>query len=381
MISASLISNFEYRDDARALKQTVQLPFLQPGTKPLVYERKNVKIRKIAAMTAAASLMLSLAACGDGSDDGEGSNTIDVYTHNEVDEMKGLVADAEEATGVEINLLRLSSNEGWSRVENEAPNFGADMQWGQLESLALRGVEEDYFEPYLSPTWDDIPDTFKDPEGRWYGWSYWFDLIAINTEVLEAKGLDKPTSWEDLADPQYKGEIILPDPGTSGTAYLMVSTILQIMGEDEGWDFFERLNKNVGQYTKSGTQPAQLVGQGEYGIGITWDQAVFDRIEEGYPMEAIMPEEGVGYSLDVVWMFKDTKNREAVEKVIDYIGSDEGMTSAANVRSMVTKPGFEGKTDIENLDDHFIDYDAVWADENQDDIMKKWRDMFGSIAE
>lgn len=295
--------------------------------------------------------------------------------------MRDLVADAEAATGLEIELLRLSSNEGWARVANEAPNFGADAQWGQLQSMALRGVEDGYLEAYDSPTWKDVPDKFKDPEGRWYGWSYWYDLIIVNTDVLESKGLDTPTSWADLTDPQYKGEIILPDPGTSGTAYLMVSTILQIMGEEAGWDYFEALNKNVGQYTKSGTQPAELVGQGEYAVGITWDQAVFDRIEEGYPVDAVLPSEGIGYSLDVVWMFKDTKNREAVETLIDYIGSDEGMESASKVRSMVTKPGFEGNTGIENLQEHFIDYDPIQADAEQEAVMERWRDTFGTVAE
>src|SRR5699024_11509038 len=88
-------------------------------------------------------------------------------------------------------------------------------------------------------------------------------------------------------------------------------------------------------------------------------------------MDAVIPEEGVGYSLDVVWMFKDTNNREAVEKIIDFIGSDEGMESAAQVRSLVTKPGFEGNTEGEDLEERLIDYDAGWADENQDEIMKR----------
>ena len=70
-----------------------------------------------------------------------------------------------------------------------------------------------------------------------------------------------------------------------------------------------------------------------------------------------------------------------MEKIIDFIGSDEGMESAAQVRSLVTKPGFEGNTEVENLEDHLIDYDAVWADQNQDEIMKRWRDTFGTIEE
>src|SRR5690625_548950 len=193
-----------------------------------------MKYKKVTGLVAASVLTLGLGACASNGEGG--SNVVEVYTHNEVDEMKELVEDAQAATGIEIKIQRLSSNEGWARVENEAPNFGADMQWGQLQSAALRGVEQDFFEPYDSPTWEDVPEQFKDPEGRWYGWSYWYDLIAVNTEVLEEKGLDTPTSWADLTDPQYKGEIIMPDPGTSGTAYLMISTILQIMGEDEGWE-------------------------------------------------------------------------------------------------------------------------------------------------
>lgn len=343
-------------------------------------ERKKVRFKKFAAVVPVAVLALGLAACGGSgsASDSGGGGTIEVYTHNDPDETSELVEDAEAETGLQIDVLKLSANEGWSRVQREAPNFGADMQWGQLESMALRGVEEGYLEPYDSPTWEDVPDEFKDPEGRWYGWSYWFNLITVNEEAIEEKGLDTPESWADLIDPQYEGEIALPNPGTSGTGYLFVSTILQIMGEEEGWEYLEALDENVGQYTKSGPAPAQLVGQGEYAVGITWDRAVFDHIDEGYPMEAILPEEGVGYSLDVIWMFKGTDNRDEVETLIDYIGSEKGMEAAAQVRSMVTRPDIEGEAPIENLEDHLIDYDAVWADENEEEIMQEWRETFGS---
>lgn len=321
-------------------------------------------------------LTLVISGCSNNSSTSKDASgkAIDVYTHNDSEEMQGFVKGLKDETGIDINVLRLSSGEGWSRMKSEAPDFGADMQWGMLHSIALKADKDDFLEPYASPTWDDVPDKFKDEEGKWYGWSYWFNLLGINEDIIEKKGLDIPKSWEDLLDPQYKGEIVLPDPGTSGTAYLFVSTIMQILGEDKGWEYFEDLHKNVGQYTKSGDAPAQMVAQGEYAIGITWDQAVFNRIEEGYPLKAVYPEEGVGYDLDVVWMFKGTENRETVEKVIDYIGSEKGMNKSAEYRSMVTKPGIEGTVD--NLEEHLIDYDAVWAEENRDRIMKKWRTKF-----
>lgn len=317
--------------------------------------------------------------CGQAPGGGGNGETLSVYTHNDPDEMEVFVEDAEKATGLDIEVLNMSAGEGWTRAQAEAPNFGADMQWGQLESMALRAVDAGYLEPYDSPTWDDVPDQFKDPKGRWYGWSYWFNVIGVNTDLLEKKGLDTPDSWADLTDPQYRGKIVLPNPGTSSTGYLFISSVLQLMGEDKGWAYLRKLDKNVGQYASSGTTPAQLVGQGEYAIGISWDQAVFDRVESGYPVKAVFPSEGTGYSLDVVWMFKGTDQREQAEELIDYIGSDEGMKSAVSQRSMVTAPGVTGSAPVDDVEKYLMDdYDAKWAAEHQDAIMKRWRQSFGS---
>lgn len=330
----------------------------------------------IGLCSAAALLLVGCAESGT-SQQSQGGDTVTLYTTNNVEEMRDLASRAEEATGLNIDYLQLSTEEGWSRIMGEAPNFQADGQWGQFESNAIRAVEEGFLEPYDSPAWEDIPDQFRDPDGYWYGWSYWFNLITYNEDLLEAKGLDIPTSWADLTDEQYRGEIVLPDPGTSGTAFLFVATIMQIMGEEEAWDYFEAFHENVGQYESNGSAPAQLVGNGEYAIGITWDQAVFDRIDQGYPMEAVIPSEGVGYSLDVVWMFKDAANREGMEQLIDYIGSEEGMQNSANQRSMVTDPDVEGLSQVDDIEDYLLDYDAQWAAENQEEIMEQWRTTFG----
>ncbi|AOM83503.1 ABC transporter substrate-binding protein [Salisediminibacterium beveridgei] len=314
------------------------------------------------------ALMLVVSACG-----GNENNTVELYTHNDETEMQAFASALEEETGVNIDILRMSSEEAWSRIDAEYPDVGADMQWGMLHSFALIAEEQDMLESYDSPTWEDVPDEFKDPDGKWYGWSYWFNVLAINDDLLDELGLDKPESWDDLLDPQYEGEIVLPDPGTSGTAFLFVSAIMQIMGEEEGWAYLEQLDENVGQYSQSGSAPAQMVAQGEYAIGITWDQAVFDRMDEGYPITPVVPEEGVGFDLDVAWIFKDAENKEAAKKVIDFIGSDEGMELASEYRSMVTKPGMSADLDF---DPNFIDYDAVWAADNRERIMQEYQEKF-----
>lgn len=315
-----------------------------------------------------AVLALALTACGGG-----GGDSVTVYTHNVEEEMQAFVSALKDETGIDVDFLRLSSEENWSRIEAEYPDVGAQMQWGMLHSLALLAAEKEMLGSYHSPEWEDVPDEFKDPEGRWYGWSYWFNMLAVNTELLDELGLDKPNSWEDLIDPQYEGEIVMPDPSTSGTAFLAVSTLMQIMGEEEAWDYLEQLNKNVGHYVQSASEPAQLTAQGEYAIGITWDQAVFDHIDEGYPIEGVIPEEGVGFDLDVIWIFEGNEDDENVQKIVDFIGSEKGMEVAAQFRSKVTKPGIEGTIDFEP---NLIDYDAQWAAENRDRIQEEWEKRF-----
>ncbi|WP_227003933.1 extracellular solute-binding protein [Salicibibacter halophilus] len=312
---------------------------------------------------------LTLVACGE-------DDSVSIYTHNVEDEMQPMVSALEEETGVNADFLNLSSEEGFSRAEAEFPDVGAEIQWGQLHSLALLAQEEDMLGSYESPEWEDVPDEFKDPEGQWYGWSYWYNELAVNTDLVEDLGLDTPTSWEDLTDPQYEGEIVMPDPSVSGTGFLFVSTIMQMLGEEEAWDYFEALDQNVGQYVESADVPGQMAAQGEYAIGITWDQAVNDFIEEGYPIEGVVPDEGVGYDLDVIWIYEGYEEDENVQQVVDFVGSEAGMEAAAEHRSMVTKPGIEGTAG--DAEPNLIDYDALWAADNRQDIQDEWDSRFNS---
>ncbi len=305
---------------------------------------------------------------------GEVGGTLTMYTHNDEDEMQTLVPAAEEALGIDIEFIRMSSGEAMTRIESEAPNVGADMMWGMTHSNALQLKEQGILEGYLSDEWADIePEFHDDDEGEWYGWSYWYNLVAVNTDLLDDLGLDRPESWEDLTDPQYEGEIVMPDPRESGTAYLIVATLMQIMGEDEAWEYLEELDQNVAQYEGSGSTPADLNAQGEFAIAITWDQVVFDYIEEGFPVDFVIPEEGVGFDLDVAFIFDGAENVANAEALIDWLGTVEGQEAALEERDLVTR---EELSDVE-FEPNFIDYDAGWAAEHEDEILDEWTERFG----
>ncbi len=299
--------------------------------------------------------------------------TIKYYTDNDESELDVFAEAISKGTGLKLEPLRMSSGEAWARVEAEAPNIGADLHFGWPLSFALMAKEKGLLMKYKSPAWEKIPAQYKDPDGYWYGWSYWFACIAVNTKLLKEKGYEEPKSWMDLLDPKWKGEIVMPNPGTSGTAFLAVSTIMQLYGEEKGWDYLAKLHKNVAQYTKSGSAPGQLVAQGEYMIGITWDQAVEKRKNEGYPVKMIIPKEGTGYVLDIACIYKSTKNPEGAKKFIDYIGTKNFQEVVAKYRSKVTYPGVEA---LVKFNPKLMNYDAKWAAENRKRIMEEWKKRF-----
>jgi iron(III) transport system substrate-binding protein len=304
----------------------------------------------------------------------QADKALKIYTNADINEMEQWIPVAEKAIGMKIEWSpRMSSGELWSRVQAEAPNFQADMIWGFANADALIGTQKGWFIPYKSPAWADIAAKYKDPESHWYGYNYWFSAAAVNTKLIKEKNLPKPKSWMDLGNPIYKGELVMPNPGTSGTAFVSVSAIMQIYGEKKGWEILEKIHKNVAQYTKSGSAPSQLVAQGEYAVGVSWDQAIWGRAQKGFPIEGIVPSEGTAYDLDSIAILKGCKNLEGAKKLIDWLGSKEGMTLIGKFRSKVTRPGIPGRV---SLQPNLIKNDAVWSAENKKRIMSEWKKRF-----
>ena len=98
-----------------------------------------------------------------------------------------------------------------------------------------------------------------------------------------------PRSWADLLKPEYKGEIQVANPASSGTAYTMVATLVQLMGEDKAFDYLKALHKNVSQYTRSGTGPIKAVARGETAVSISFVHDGPGEKLQGFPVETVTP--------------------------------------------------------------------------------------------
>ena len=277
--------------------------------------------------------------------------------------------------GIEVKNITLSWGEIWARLVSEAPRFNADMVLSFGAAQAIDGTKKGYYVPYKSPAWADIDATFKSPDGSYYALGTFSFVLIGNKVKLAEKGYGMPMSWKELLDPKWKGQIVAPSPRTSGTAFMIDYSFLQLYGEKEGWKFLEALDKNMAQYTKSGNAPTDLVGRGEFLLGITSDENVLKRIEDGYPIQWVVPVEGIGYEGNYCTILKGTEKLEQCQKIMDYLGSKDASEFLASMGYIPPRPGIPSALYGAAMP-KFIKLDHNWAVKNRSKIIKTWKSKF-----
>ena len=264
--------------------------------------------------------------------------TINAYMGTSPDNNAKIAQFIKDKTGITVNQTFQSFGEIEARVKAEAPNFNADLIIGCGSSTGFMAKKNGWSVPYVSAAWKGVPDVFVDPQGNWYNFSNFSFVLVGNKDRLAKAGYKMPESWKDLLDPKWKGEIIMPSPLSSGTANQMRFSFLALYGDVEGWKFIEALDKNIAYYTRSGNAPTDLVGRGEFMLGLTSDENVKKRIEDGYPLLWNIPQEGTGYDGTFALILKGTKNLDACKKVIDLLGGQEFSTLMAEIGYVTPRP-------------------------------------------
>jgi len=243
-----------------------------------------------------------------------------------------------EKTGITVKQTFQSFGEIEARVKAEAPNFNADMIIGCGSPLAFMAKKNGWDVPYVSGGWKGVSDVFMDPQGAWYNIANFSFVLVGNKDRLAKAGYTMPKSWKDLLDPKWKGEIVMSSPLSSGTANMMRFSFLALYGEDAGWKYIADLDKNIHHYTRSGNAPTDLVGRGEFMLGLTSDENVKKRLDDGYPLIWTIPDEGTGYDGTFALILKGTKKQAAAQKVIDVLGTPEFSALMADIGYVTPRP-------------------------------------------
>jgi len=307
---------------------------------------------------------------------------VTVYTSLETDEtVKYLEVARKDLPDLDIDIIRLSTGELGARMLAEKDNPQADCIWGWAVTNMEQFIPLGMLEPYKPKGVEKLEKRFVHPKNYYVGIDMYIAAFCVNKKVLQEKGLPMPKGWNDLLDPKFKGLLAMPNPAASGTGFLQVASILQMYGakegREDGWEFLKKLDKNMGQYIKSGSRPAKMTASGEFAIGASFDFVVGELKKQGFPVEFVFPIEGAGYEVEANALLKGAKNPKAAKKFLDWAVSANAMKAYSDFKLGVTLPGIPTRPDMPKLSEiKLYPMDFAWQAKNRDAILKKWESLF-----
>ncbi len=286
-----------------------------------------------------------------------------------------------EKTAVDYSYLRMPSGEAVERVINEASAPMADIILGGPADAHQQLANQGLLEKYISPVSKGIDARFKSAAGYWTGIYVGPVAICINEnrwrKEFAGRGVKKPETFHDLLNPAFKGEIIMPDPVTSGTASTILASLFQLWGERLAVDYFKKLHPLVGEYTKSGFTVAQKVATGAYllGINFTHDQLLMQKA--GFNISQVIPPMA-GWEIGCVSLVKNRPNSKAARAFIDFmVGREAGqlhtnLTERISTRKDVTMPRAAAPLTEISINS---EYDFFMAAQMKEKYQRLWREQ------
>ena len=244
-----------------------------------------------------------------------------VYGSCEEEYLNAVCANFKSLYGIDVQAQRLSTGEVAAKIEEENGHPSADVWFGGTTDpynvTSSKGLLEQYEPKNASHL---ISDKFKSTNKDWYGIYKGILGILYDKEELKRLNLDVPQDYKDLIDPKYKGLIWSSNYNTAGTAKLIINTVIQKYGHDQGIQYLVDLDKNIAQYTKSGSGPSKAIGTGEctIGIGMLHDgiYQIVDQEHENVGLQ--IPSSGASYEVGATAIFKGAAHPNAAKLWIEY---------------------------------------------------------------
>jgi iron(III) transport system substrate-binding protein len=303
--------------------------------------------------------------------------TVVIYTAIENEQITEYRKAYERALpNLDVKMKRLSTGDISAVFMAEKDNMQADVIWGVAATNMLIFKNAGLLVPYAPRGLDRVQPLFRDQASppSWVGIDIYMSAFCFNTEVAKRHGLPVPYSWADLTKPVYKGQVVMPNPASSGTGYLSVASILQRMGEAEGWRYLDALNQNIAEYTKSGSKPCKDVAAGERGIGVSFEYVALEMKRKGAPVEMILPREGSGYEMEANALTKKGASNPAARQFLDWAISDEAMGLYAKFFAAVGVAGFPVPEGLpKDISKVVFPNDFDWSAKNRDRVLAEWQ--------
>ncbi|MBL8696862.1 MAG: putative 2-aminoethylphosphonate ABC transporter substrate-binding protein [Alphaproteobacteria bacterium] len=274
--------------------------------------------------------------------DAQQKTRITVYTALESDQLAPYKQAFEaDNPDIDIQWVRESTGTITARFLAEKDNPRADAVWGLAVTSIILFDQAGLVQPYTPKGAEALKPQFRSTASpmAWTGMDAWLAVVCVNTVEQKKAGAPMPASWNDLLDPKFKGQIVMPNPASSGTGYLAIAGWMKAMGEKAAWEFMDKLHENVAVYTHSGSAPCVQSARGERMVGLGFDMRGASEKSKGAPIELVIPKEGSGWDMEASAIVKGTKNLAAAQKLMDWTVTQKANQLYGKYYAIVATPG------------------------------------------
>jgi iron(III) transport system substrate-binding protein len=307
-----------------------------------------------------------------------------VYSTIEPEEVQPYKAAFEaDNPGITLDIVRSSAGTMTARILAEKNNPQNDAMFRIANTSLIVFGKEGLVYPYEPKGMGRVDPEFRDKVNKpalWTGTDAYTNVICYNVPESKKLGLPRPKSWQDLTKPIYKGYIVAPNPQASGTGFINMAAWISLWGEDKALQNMDKLTANVKFYMNSGSAPCRKAASGEVPIALSWDLGAAELISQGAPIEALMPEEGLGWDLEGSAIMKAAEKRgrlEDAKKLMDWMISDRAMKLHNKSFAIIAIPETAVPTSRHlgtrmDMMKRVVKYDFAWNAENRNRLIEKW---------
>ena len=328
---------------------------------------------RLSRLPLVAGLMLALAAGGAAAQ----KTQLLVYTALETDQLKAYQEGFNKVEpNIEIKWVRDSTGVITAKLLAEKANPQADVVMGVAASSLALLDSNGMLEPYAPKNLAAISAQYRDRKNppAWFGMDVWGATVCFNTVEAQKRNIPKPETWQDLTKPAYRGQVVMPNPASSGTGFFDVTAWLTLWGEDGGWKYMDALHQNIAQYTHSGSKPCNMAASGEFVVGIAFEYRANANKARGAPIDLVFPKEGLGWDLEAFAIHKGTKKLDAAKKLADWASSRDAMVLYGRNFAITAMPGVAQP--LPNIpadyEQRLVKMDFAWAANNRERILAEW---------
>ena len=265
----------------------------------------------------------------------EGGKVV-VYGSIENDTMDLIAAAFKKKTGLDLDYWRDAANKVTDRVAAEARAGKPQTDVVLTTTSTMRLIQKDgLLAKYESPSGKAFPKTVLDPE---LGPAYRSTVIGVVYNTGIVKPAEAPKSLEDLVKPQYKGQVVFPDPSQHTTTAQWLTSLHKIMGAERAEKFIHDLAESKPLLVSSLTPAGERITTGETPIGVAFLKNVVFYGRNGVPLDYVRLGKFMGDGQSITLANK-APHSSAGKAFIDFFLGDESLKIMANIGEFVTRKG------------------------------------------